>query len=62
MQKELRSRINRLAHELGQRHENKIRDRLMKELEAVAAAGATLPELNAALENLIQNERNKNGN
>lgn len=48
----LRSRINRLAHESGQHHAIEQRDRLMKEIEQMTAQGATFDALMAYLDKL----------
>lgn len=47
----LRSRVNRMAHEAGQTWEMQTRARLMAELDAMTATGASLDELNKHLDN-----------
>lgn len=46
----VRSRINRIAHAAGIRHENDTRARLIDELQRLIAAGSRLPELQRHLD------------
>lgn len=48
----LRSRVNQLAHRLGQQHAQQQRSAITAELERLAATGARYSDIAAALERI----------
>lgn len=48
--REVRSRVNRLAHYLGQRHEEQVKAALLADLERIASTGAGLADLLGAMD------------